>query len=143
MKEIDKIQAVGNRLRLARRAKGLTQKDAADLIGIGISQYSKAEVGLRNLGSSALKLFCDKMGVSEDWVLNGSGVSGNGSTMYTPHKSTPMILAESGLSLGEDWYPRLLAVLKSERGQIEYAVRKLGIPLDEVLSAIAKRVAGK
>lgn len=58
----------GERLRQAREAKGLTQKDVADALGITSQAYQNYEYG-RELRSSAMVAICTTLGCSPSWLL--------------------------------------------------------------------------
>ena len=65
----------GERLRLAREAKGLTQKDVADALGITSQAYQNYEYG-RELRSSAMVSICTMLNCSPSWLL---GIAEEGS----------------------------------------------------------------
>lgn len=57
------------RLRELRRAKGLTQKDLAEYLGISIAGYSLYELGQREPGINILKKLAEFYHVSTDELL--------------------------------------------------------------------------
>lgn len=58
----------GERLRRAREAKGLTQRDLADALGITSQAYQNYEYG-RELRSSVMVAICTLLGCSPSWLL--------------------------------------------------------------------------
>ena len=53
-----------SRLKIARKKKGLTQREAADLLGITASAWSSAERGASKMHRSNLELVAQKIDVS-------------------------------------------------------------------------------
>ena len=59
----------GNRLKEARRARGLTQAELGRLVGVGKSAISQYEHGLRLPETAILVRLAGALGVSADWLL--------------------------------------------------------------------------
>lgn len=57
------------RLRAARKSKGLTQAQAADLVGIRQQSYHLYESGKQDPKSEVLASLCKALGVSADYLL--------------------------------------------------------------------------
>lgn len=74
---------VGERLKLWRRSRGVTQKDFAESLGVDVGTLRKYELGLNVPGGLFLARLCGH-GVSINWVLLGSG------TMIQPSSEQTM-----------------------------------------------------
>ncbi|MBO0953033.1 helix-turn-helix domain-containing protein [Fibrella forsythiae] len=59
----DVKQRVGSLIREARKAKGLTQKELGDMIGVAESTFSRFEKGGQNLTLDTLQRISDALGV--------------------------------------------------------------------------------
>jgi transcriptional regulator with XRE-family HTH domain len=84
---------IGGRLRLARRARGMTQSDLARSLGVTFQQVQKYERGTNRVSSSALLLMSKALEVSPGELL-GLGVSnsltaGPGPAVDWDHLSAP------------------------------------------------------
>lgn len=62
-----------NNIAEARKARGLTQQELAELIGLKKSYLSKIETGKHVLGADRLKQIADVLNVSTDYLLRRSG----------------------------------------------------------------------
>ena len=60
---------VGKRLRVLRDAKGLKQREMADILGIQIRRYQRFVYGEVNMPLSTLIFFADFFGVTTDFLL--------------------------------------------------------------------------
>lgn len=65
----DLFMALGNRLRVLREAKGLTQREMAEMLEIQIRRYQRFEYGEVNMPLSTLIFFADFFGVTTDYLL--------------------------------------------------------------------------
>jgi SOS-response transcriptional repressor LexA len=65
--------SLGERIRTARTAQGLTQKEFADALGIVQGYLSGIERGKKLPSTTLLYAICHKWGLREDWLLHGSG----------------------------------------------------------------------
>ncbi len=63
---------MGERLRNARLAKGLTQDQLAEKINVSIAFLSRIESGKTRINLVRLNEICDITGVSEAYVLGGT-----------------------------------------------------------------------
>lgn len=74
MKEVDKSVEgeISGRLKLARAALSLNQKEFASKSGVGFSSYQKYEMGLSIPGGDAIKGFV-KLGINANWLITGTG----------------------------------------------------------------------
>jgi len=70
----------GNRLRKARKAKNLTQKQLAESIGINQKQYQHWERGRAEPSFDKVKRLSYMLGINVEWLLYGTGklVTNNG-----------------------------------------------------------------
>ena len=64
---------INDRFKIARETLKLSQRDVAEQIGIGATAISRIESGGNNPAERTVKLFCSKLGISEDWLRTGSG----------------------------------------------------------------------
>lgn len=65
--------SIGRRIRELRKAKGLTQKQFADALGIVQGFLSGIEQGKKPTNATLIYAICHRYGVSEDWLLQGEG----------------------------------------------------------------------
>lgn len=64
---------MNERFKLVREMHTLSQKEAADLIGISDAALSKIESGLNNPSNRTIKLFCREFNIREEWLRTGEG----------------------------------------------------------------------
>ncbi|GGD88029.1 hypothetical protein GCM10011390_03510 [Aureimonas endophytica] len=60
---------VGNRLRLLRLQKGLTQEDLGTLVGVSYQQIQKYETGSNRISASRLYLISCQLGVGPEYFF--------------------------------------------------------------------------
>jgi transcriptional regulator with XRE-family HTH domain len=65
------LAAMGGNLRRARLKKGLTQQQAAELLGTSDKYVARVERGLTNIGVGTLLRFAKCYGVDPDKLLKG------------------------------------------------------------------------
>jgi transcriptional regulator with XRE-family HTH domain len=65
----DESSGLAARLRQAREASGLSQSQAAKLLGMHRPTISNVEAGERKVTTGELKLFADLYKVSTEWLL--------------------------------------------------------------------------
>jgi transcriptional regulator with XRE-family HTH domain len=65
--------SVGERLKIARKAAGLTQEELGEVINVKKSQISNIENGTSELTKSNAIVLCGELGVPLDWLLLGVG----------------------------------------------------------------------
>lgn len=65
-------QKIGARILAARRAKGLTQTDFGELIGVTFQQVQKYENGANRLNGSRITRVTEVLGVTVNWLLTGA-----------------------------------------------------------------------
>jgi HTH-type transcriptional regulator/antitoxin HipB len=66
----DVKQRVGQKIREARKAKGLTQKELADKISLSVGTVNQYEVGKQNLTIETIQKVANALGVSFDIILS-------------------------------------------------------------------------
>jgi repressor LexA len=66
-------KAVGERIRLIRKALGLTQAEMGEKIGRSWKTINRWEAGERDVPDTALKLISSTFGVSYEWLKTGQG----------------------------------------------------------------------
>lgn len=62
---------VARRLRLTRRALGMTQAEVAETCGIGRTAFNQYETGTRLLTLTAALALCGAFGLTLDWLYRG------------------------------------------------------------------------
>ncbi len=67
----DELAEIGNRLRAARLALGLTQKDLYEAIGVKAATWNHWESGKRIPDPMAMKEFYLLHGVTMEWIYAG------------------------------------------------------------------------
>ncbi|MBP3532617.1 MAG: helix-turn-helix transcriptional regulator [Thermoguttaceae bacterium] len=73
-----------NRLKTARLAKKLRQKDVAEKLGMKTASYSNWESGFANIPQAKIPLICQILQINEDWLRTGQGEMSNASRQETP-----------------------------------------------------------
>ena len=69
MSEVSANEQIGQRLRLLRTEKGVSQKEAAAALGVSQSMLSHYEQGLRECSMASLFAACTYYEVSADYLL--------------------------------------------------------------------------
>lgn len=69
MTELDVMTIFGQRLKIARKKRGLTQQAAADMFGVSLRAYCRWEKGERDPGLDTIVFIAVMFGVSIDWLL--------------------------------------------------------------------------
>ncbi len=64
---------IGERIKAVRKAKGLTQVQFADMIGIAGASLSLLESGRNNPSRQTIMAICSQFGISEEWISTGDG----------------------------------------------------------------------
>lgn len=67
----------GTRIRAARENKGYSQRELARLLGIGINQINRYEVGAHDPSSTMLTIIAEALDVSTDYLVGLSDVPQN------------------------------------------------------------------
>lgn len=62
---------IAERLKLAREFSGLSQAQAAQIVGLKRPAITEIEAGRRNVTSPELKIFSDIYDVDVNWILKG------------------------------------------------------------------------
>ena len=60
---------MGEKLKELRKAKGVSQKQVADAIGVTLSAYSNYEQGIREPSYDILKKICILFDISADFLI--------------------------------------------------------------------------
>lgn len=69
----DREDSLGHRIREVRRARGLTQKEFADSLGIVQGFLSSVERGRKTPSDTLLIALCHSYGVNSEWLRTGKG----------------------------------------------------------------------
>ena len=113
---------IGERIRLIRKETGLNQTDFGEKVGLRQSSLGQIESGVRNATDRTIILICEKYGVREEWLRNGTG------EMFLETDST--IFSQLSSEYGLDAFEKVLieGFLKmkpEERAVIKTYVRNL------------------
>ena len=63
------LSEIGKRVKHARQAKGMSQMELAEAVGISVSFLSNIEVGRQSMNIKTLIAISDTLDVSTDWIL--------------------------------------------------------------------------
>ena len=63
------LSEIGKRVKQARQAKGMSQMELAEAVGISVSFLSNIEVGRQSMNIKTLIAISDTLDVSTDWIL--------------------------------------------------------------------------
>lgn len=63
------LREIGERVRQARQARGLSQADLAELLNVSDGYISKVELGKNAMTVTVLVKLSDALNVSADWLL--------------------------------------------------------------------------
>jgi len=81
----DKIDMeVGRRIRMERLARGLTQTELADHLGLTFQQVQKYEKGVNRVGAGRLAKIADILGITAGRLLGADEIDGSTSTEESP-----------------------------------------------------------
>ena len=113
---------IGERIRLIRKETRLNQTDFGEKVGLRQSSLGQIESGVRNATDRTIILICEKYGVREEWLRNGTG------EMFLESDST--IVSQLSSEYGLDAFEKVLieGFLKmkpEERAVIKTYVRNL------------------
>jgi len=68
----EQLKALGERIREARKNKGITQLDLAEKVQISASYMSDIEMGKTNFGVETLMRISEELQVSTDWLIRAA-----------------------------------------------------------------------
>lgn len=104
MDELD-IQ-IGQRVKLIRESKNISQKDFAEILKIIPQTFSKYEKGERGLPDSVKVQLC-QMGVNSDWLLTGEGemfrTQEKKEISVTEDRKIPILNQSVSCGPGQEW----------------------------------------
>ena len=69
--ESDTLRDIGKRLASARKAKGYTQEQLANLTGLSVKMFSEAENGHKAMRPENIIKICECLSISTDYLLCG------------------------------------------------------------------------
>ena len=69
------MKACGNRIRVIRKEKGVTQEQPADILKISVSMMSQIERGSKSISLDLLVDFTEHFQISMDYVIKGKKTS--------------------------------------------------------------------
>ena len=102
----------------------------ADRLHMSVSQYSKVEVGVRNLNRLALKKLCDQFAVSSDWVLYGQGGGPAMGESAGGVREQRALFCVGKDAVAEDWVDQLMECIEEKADVIETGVSEHGLTMD-------------
>ena len=76
------LKDIGKRLAAARKAKGYTQEQLANLTGLSIKMFSAAENGHKAMRPENIIKICECLSISTDYLLCGESAKLNTLTEY-------------------------------------------------------------
>ena len=76
----DEVVAIGGKLKLLRKMRGLTQDNVAELLGIETNYYATVENGHRKLALPKLIELCKNYGITLNDLIDLSPQQDNGET---------------------------------------------------------------
>ena len=68
----EQLKALGDRIREARKDKGLTQLELAEKVKISPTYLSEIELGKTNFGVETLVRISEELQISTDWLLRAA-----------------------------------------------------------------------
>lgn len=69
-------ESIGSRLEIVRKRKGLTQKQAAELLGKAPRSVQNHESGRHRPPDSLINMYAEVYGCDKEWLLTGQGAPG-------------------------------------------------------------------
>lgn len=63
------MQNYGERLKTARKNKGMTQTELATILGVTQGSYQRMETGKHDMKMSTIYQLCTALEISSDWLL--------------------------------------------------------------------------
>ena len=75
MNNTNNLEAIGKRISLTRRAKGMTQETLAEKLGVSPKHISHIECGTSSLSLKSLIEFCKIFDCSMDYIIFGNSES--------------------------------------------------------------------
>ena len=63
------MEKYGERLKAARKARGYTQTELAEKLGITQKSYQRMETGAHDLKMSTIYQLCTTLNISSDWLI--------------------------------------------------------------------------
>ncbi len=80
---------MGQRIKLARKKRGLTQEKASEALDVSVKHFSEVERGLAGLSVESLIRLSDLLGVSTDYLLKGTADADAWSCVLSALRQTP------------------------------------------------------
>ena len=116
---------VGERLKIIRKDKNMTQKKFADFLGVSKTLVSQIEVSQIKASKNIIFKICTKCGIREKWLLTGEG------KMYSkasPKEELKNLLNSSGF---ESITPTLEELMKLDEKKIKKCIEVLKVVIDQ------------
>jgi len=125
---------IGGRLREIRTSVGYTQPKVAAMLDISDKTYKMYELGQRSMPIVTALLFCERFGISIEWLATGTGPRGSdtdGEITKTVAKEVLLALKEQGADANPEWTAECIAFVRGE-------VLEYGISVEEGLTKAMK-----
>ena len=122
------------RMKHARQTRKWSQVKVAEAIGISDSGYSKLENGINNPSDRTIKLFCDALNISEQWLRTGEGEM----EVKPPEDLVDRLAREYNLGVGG------VALLRAAARVINEFPNDVAVRLiDEIISDLQQAIAAR
>lgn len=104
-------EQIAERLRAAREAAGITQKEAADALGVTLQAISSYERAVTRIDVESLGILCSLYGISVDSIVSGSAPTIHAAAAhFNPEK-----LTEEGRMMYEQYIQYLAEKFAKEK----------------------------
>lgn len=133
---------VGERLKMARKAKGMLQEEVGKIIKVGKSQISNIEKGYGELSRGNAIVLSENLGIELDWLLTGGGKApafvrptqqdGNYNTNTQTIGDVGASRAEKGASMLEQILSKQLEDLQKRYDRLEDKYDRLEAERDQL-----------
>ena len=124
------------RMKEVRKSKKLTLKEIAELVHVTESAVSKYEHGTASPSDAVIRLFCDALNISEQWLRTGEGEM----EVKPPEDLVDRLAREYNLGVGGVALLRVAARVINEFPD-DVAVRLIDEIISDLQQAIAARQA--
>lgn len=124
------------RMKEVRKSKKLTLKEIAELVHVTESAVSKYEHGTASPSDAVIRLFCDALNISEQWLRTGEGEM----EVKPPEDLVDRLAREYNLGVGGVALLRAAARVINEFPD-DVAVRLIDEIISDLQQAIAARQA--
>ncbi len=96
-------KAMGERIKLARKNKLLTQEKLSEMVGISLNFYGMIERGEKGLSVQTLSRICSVLGESMDYLVSGHVNASDNSPIVKHYNSLTPSQRKSAEDMFEAW----------------------------------------